>query len=179
MLIYVSIDLIDLFWQMNMHLPWSMWRCYDMRVLLLVYASFFLICFSNILLYIDLVFVLGLIKNQINFFLLHRGDGEPDHIRPKEKWNSCAKFIICGVTTWKWTNATWYRNISYWNFCFKQKKPLILFFLIVVSENICSEAVPGYLSMGNVVGSFSSGFVQLVNKILGHPLDFIAGKNCV
>ncbi|XP_073275575.1 uncharacterized protein [Primulina huaijiensis] len=46
------------------------------------------------------------------------------------------------------------------------------------NQNICSEAVLGYLSMGNVVGSFSSGFAQLVNKILGHPLDFLAGKNC-
>ncbi|KZV33024.1 hypothetical protein F511_03290 [Dorcoceras hygrometricum] len=32
--------------------------------------------------------------------------------------------------------------------------------------------------MGNVVGSVSSGFAQLVNKLLGHPLDFLAGKNC-
>lgn len=32
--------------------------------------------------------------------------------------------------------------------------------------------------MGNVVGTFSSGFAQLVNNILGRPLDFLAGKNC-
>ncbi|XP_073276509.1 uncharacterized protein [Primulina huaijiensis] len=46
------------------------------------------------------------------------------------------------------------------------------------NQKNCYEAVPGHLSMGNVVGSFSSGFAQLVNTILGRPLDFLAGKNC-
>ncbi|XP_051139538.1 uncharacterized protein LOC127257202 [Andrographis paniculata] len=32
--------------------------------------------------------------------------------------------------------------------------------------------------MGNVVSSVSSGFGQLIDKILGHPLDFLSGKNC-
>ncbi|XP_022891868.1 uncharacterized protein LOC111406721 [Olea europaea var. sylvestris] len=32
--------------------------------------------------------------------------------------------------------------------------------------------------MGNVVGSFFSGFSQVIGKLLGHPLDFLAGKSC-
>ncbi|GAA0148655.1 hypothetical protein LIER_08038 [Lithospermum erythrorhizon] len=32
--------------------------------------------------------------------------------------------------------------------------------------------------MGNVVGSVSTGFVDLIGKLFGHPLDFLAGKSC-
>ncbi|XP_011069404.1 uncharacterized protein LOC105155229 isoform X1 [Sesamum indicum] len=32
--------------------------------------------------------------------------------------------------------------------------------------------------MGNAVGSFFSGFAQVVGNNLGHPLDFLSGKSC-
>ncbi|KAG8378243.1 hypothetical protein BUALT_Bualt08G0117400 [Buddleja alternifolia] len=32
--------------------------------------------------------------------------------------------------------------------------------------------------MGNAIGSFFSGFSQVVGKIFGHPLDFLSGKSC-
>ncbi|EPS67457.1 hypothetical protein M569_07319, partial [Genlisea aurea] len=32
--------------------------------------------------------------------------------------------------------------------------------------------------MGNAVGSILSGFGSVLDKILGHPLEFLAGKSC-
>ncbi|KAL3845511.1 hypothetical protein ACJIZ3_002914 [Penstemon smallii] len=32
--------------------------------------------------------------------------------------------------------------------------------------------------MGNVIGSFFSGFSQVLGQLLGHPLDFLSGKSC-
>ncbi|CAK9168744.1 unnamed protein product [Ilex paraguariensis] len=32
--------------------------------------------------------------------------------------------------------------------------------------------------MGSVIGSLSSGFVEVVGNLFGHPLDFLAGKSC-
>nr|XP_009774289.1 PREDICTED: uncharacterized protein LOC104224356 isoform X2 [Nicotiana sylvestris] len=32
--------------------------------------------------------------------------------------------------------------------------------------------------MGNVMGTVLSGFGEILGKLLGHPLDFLAGKAC-
>nr|XP_033510923.1 uncharacterized protein LOC104091991 isoform X2 [Nicotiana tomentosiformis] len=32
--------------------------------------------------------------------------------------------------------------------------------------------------MGNVIGTVLSGFGEILGKLLGHPLDFLAGKAC-
>lgn len=32
--------------------------------------------------------------------------------------------------------------------------------------------------MGNIIGSFFSGFIKVIGDLFGSPLDFLSGKSC-